>query len=92
MERFDLAKNLMIEIARLGYSKRNFAHQTGISVESLCLYLKGKTNMSAHFLLAAVALGVDSQFVLTGVRSMNLNVVQEKLARDLDLKMGVQAA
>lgn len=75
MERIDISMNLIDERERLGYSRRNFAEQTNISGESLRLYEAGKTSMSADFLVAAAQLGVDVQFVLTGIRSANLNLV-----------------
>ncbi|PIT55761.1 hypothetical protein BHC44_02170 [Snodgrassella alvi] len=78
MQLIDLAINLINERERLGYSRKNFAAQTNVSSESLRLYESGKVNMSAEFLLAATKLGVDIQFIFTGIRSMNLDVVSSK--------------
>lgn len=78
MHLIDIAMNLIDERERLGYSRKNFAAQTNISGESLRLYETGKVNMSAEFLLAATRLGVDIQYIFTGVRSENLHLVQEK--------------
>lgn len=76
--------NLIDERERLGYSKKNFAAQTNVSGESLRLYEMGKVNMSAEFLLAAIRLGVDIQYLFTGIRSENLHLVLEKNTDELD--------
>lgn len=87
MERTDFALNLIDERERLGYSRNNFAVQVGMSGESLRLYELGKTNMSAEFLAAAAQLGVDVQFVLTGVKSENLHMVAQKFENQLNQEM-----
>ena len=84
MERIDIALNLIDERERLGYSRNNFATQVNMTNESLRLYEIGKTNMSADFLAAAAQLGVDVQFVLTGVRSQNLHMISEKFENELN--------
>lgn len=88
MERIDLALNLVEERSRLGYSRKNFAEQTGCSAESLRLYESGQVNIPADFLLAAVQLGVDIQFVFTGIHSANLNAVSDDLNKKLDDAIG----
>lgn len=87
MERSDFALNLIDERERLGYSRNNFAAQVNVSAESLRLYELGKTNMSAEFLAAAAQLGVDVQFVLTGVKSENLHLVSQKFETELNQKL-----
>lgn len=79
MERIDLALNLVEERTRLGYSRKNFAEQTGCSAESLRLYESGQVNIPADFLLAAVQLGIDIQFVFTGIPSENLDTVTQDI-------------
>ena len=88
MERIDLALNLVEERSRLGYSRKNFAEQTGCSVESLRLYESGQVNIPADFLLAAVQLEMDIQFVFTGIHSANLNAVSDDLNKKLDDAIG----
>lgn len=83
MERIDLALNLVEERTRLGYSRKNFAEQTGCSAESLRLYESGQVNIPADFLLAAVQLGVDIQFIFTGIHSTNLKAVADDLEQQL---------
>lgn len=87
MERIEIAMNLIDERERLGYSRSNFAVQVGMTGESLRLYELGKTNMSAEFLAAAAQLGVDVQFVLTGVKSENLHMVAQKFENQLNQEM-----
>lgn len=84
MHLIDIAKNLIDEREKLGYSRKNFAAQTNVSNESIRLYEAGKVNMSAEFLLAAIKLGVDIQYLFTGVRSENLHRVSEKIAEELN--------
>lgn len=84
MERIELAMNLIDERERLGYSRKNFATQVNMSTENLRLYETGKTNMSADFLAAAAQLGVDVQFILTGIRSENLHLVSQKFDKLID--------
>lgn len=84
MERIDLALNLVEERSRLGYSRKNFAEQAGCSAESLRLYESGQVNIPADFLLAAVQLGVDIQFIFTGIHSENLNRVSEEVDRKIE--------
>ena len=84
MQLIDIAMNLIDERERLGYSRKNFAAQTNISGESLRLYETGKVNMSAEFLLSATKLGVDIQYLFTGIRSENLDLVSKKNEEELN--------
>lgn len=67
--REDMGIRLVEERCRLGYSQANFAHQTEVSRETLRLNELGKSGISAEFLGRAAQLGVDVQYVITGVRS-----------------------
>lgn len=71
IERADIAIRLVEERTRTGYSQADFARQLGISREGLRLYETGQRGLSAEFLAQAASLGVDVQYVLTGIRSMN---------------------
>ncbi|NBH76223.1 ORF6C domain-containing protein [Rodentibacter pneumotropicus] len=77
--REDMGIRLIEERARLGYSQANFAHQTDVSREALRLNEIGKSGMSAEFLGRAAQLGVDVQYVITGIRSTNnVDCVEQK--------------
>lgn len=67
--REDMGIRLVEERTRLGYSQVNFAHQTEINRETLRLNELGRTGISAEFLGRAAQLGVDVQYVITGIRS-----------------------
>ncbi|WP_370429625.1 ORF6C domain-containing protein [Actinobacillus pleuropneumoniae] len=67
--REDMGIRLVEERSRLGYSQANFAHQTEVSREALRLNELGKSGISAEFLGRAAQLGVDVQYVITGIRS-----------------------
>lgn len=77
-KRIDLAIRLVEERTRLNFSQADFAEKVGMSREGLRLYEAGQRGMSAEFLAQGVALGIDVQYVLTGVRSTNLSAVEEK--------------
>lgn len=76
-DRADLAIRFVEERSRVRFTQADFADKAGISREGLRLYETGQRGMSAEFLAEAAALGVDVQYVLTGVRSANLQTVEE---------------
>lgn len=67
--REDMGIRLVEERTRLGYSQANFAHQTEVNRETLRLNELGRSGISAEFLGRAAQLGVDVQYVITGIRS-----------------------
>lgn len=74
-QREDLAVRLVEERTRLGFSQADFASKIGISREGLRLYEVGQRGISAEFLAEAANMGLDVQYVLSGVRSSNLKEV-----------------
>lgn len=72
MDRADIAVRLVEERGRIGYSQADFASKTGISREGLRLYETGQRSINGEFLATAAGLGVDVQYILTGVRSTNV--------------------
>lgn len=78
--RADLAIRLVEERQRLQYSQADFAVKVGMSREGLRLYETGQRSISAEFLAEATALGLDSQYVLTGIRSANIREVEQRPA------------
>ncbi|MDD5297643.1 MAG: helix-turn-helix transcriptional regulator [Rhodocyclaceae bacterium] len=70
-EREDIAVRLAEERTRVGYSQVAFARELGISREGLRQYETGQSGISGEFLAKAASLGVDVQYVLTGIRSAN---------------------
>lgn len=75
--RVDLALRLVEERKRLGFSQNNFANLLGTTRESIRRYEIGFREMRAEFLANAMTLGVDGQYVLSGVRSANMDEVLE---------------
>lgn len=69
--REDMGIRLVEERTRLGYSQANFAHQTEVNRETLRLNELGRSGISAEFLGRAAQLGVDVQYVITGIHSKN---------------------
>lgn len=74
--RIDIAVRLVEERARLGFSQRDFAAKLDVSAEGLRLYETGQRGVSAEFLAQAATLGLDVQYVLTGVESANRKEVE----------------
>lgn len=72
VERADMAIRLVEERARCGYSQAGFAGQLEIGREVLRHYELGQREIGTELLARAAALGVDVQYVLTGIRSMNV--------------------
>lgn len=71
IERADIAIRFVEERARIGYSRVSFARELGISGETLRLNEIGQSGIGAEMLAKAASMGVDVQYVLTGVRSAN---------------------
>jgi DNA-binding XRE family transcriptional regulator len=76
IEREDIAMRLIEERARIGYTQRDFASKIDITAESLRLYELGQRGVSAEFLAKTAMLGIDVQYVLTGVPSKNREEVE----------------
>ncbi|OOH87935.1 transcriptional regulator [Pasteurellaceae bacterium 15-036681] len=76
--REDMGIRLIEERTRLGYSQANFAHQTEVNRETLRLNELGRSGISAEFLGRAAQLGVDVQYVITGVRSQTIEQSQQQ--------------
>jgi transcriptional regulator with XRE-family HTH domain len=72
IERADIAIRLVEERTRIGYSQADFARKLGASRETLRRYEIGESGLSGEFLAQAVSLGIDVQYVLSGIRSMNV--------------------
>ncbi|ATW43308.1 helix-turn-helix domain-containing protein [Glaesserella parasuis] len=75
--REDMGIRLVEERTRLGYSQANFAHQTEVNRETLRLNELGRSGISAEFLGRAAQLGVDVQYVITGIRSQEIEKNQQ---------------
>lgn len=80
IERSDIAIRLVEERSRVGYSQADLARQLGVSRETLRRYEIGESGLSGEFLAQAAGLGVDVQYVLTGVRSQNLAAAERASA------------
>lgn len=70
--REDIAVRLIEERARLGFSQSDFARQLEVSAEAVRRYENGQREAGVEFLAKTAGLGVDVQYVLTGIKSENL--------------------
>lgn len=75
--RADIAIRLIEERARLGYSQSDFARQLEVSVETIRRYENGLREAGVEFLAKTAGLGVDVQYILTGVKSTNLQKAEQ---------------
>lgn len=71
MTREDIAIRFVEERTRLGYSQRDFASKLDVTNMTMRRYEIGEREVSAELLAKASTLGLDVQYVLTGVHSAN---------------------
>jgi transcriptional regulator with XRE-family HTH domain len=86
--RIDIAVRLVEERARLGFTQRDFAAKLDVSAEGLRLYETGQRGVSAEFLAQAATLGLDVQYVLTGVESANRKDVEKAVQPTVAVQNG----
>lgn len=86
-----LAERLLEERERADYSRAGFARQLGVSTEALRLYESGQRKPDIEFLAKAAILGVDVQYVLTGIRSNNVEKVEKALEPVVNVETGASA-
>ncbi len=77
--RVDLALRLVEERKRLGFSQNHFAYLLGTTRESIRRYETGYHYIKSDLLAIAMKLGVDAQYVLCGIRSVNMTEVLQKI-------------
>lgn len=76
-DRGDISIRLKEERTRLGFTQADFARKLGVSREGLRLYENGAREIGAEFLAQAVQLGADVQYILTGIRSKNVEEAEK---------------
>lgn len=69
--RAEIAIRLVEERTRLGFGQRDFAEKLSVSGETVRRYEQGQREIGVEFLAQAATLGVDVQYVLTGIPSKN---------------------
>ncbi len=67
----EIGVRLREERSRLGYSQADICNSCGISKRSYIHYESGDRSPDAEFLGAASKIGMDVQYVVTGIRSEN---------------------
>lgn len=90
-DRADIATRLIEERAKTGYSQADFARQLDISREGLRLYEMGQRSLNAEFLARAAGLGIDVQYVLTGIKSKNSEEVLHAMQPSVHVETGGSA-
>jgi transcriptional regulator with XRE-family HTH domain len=76
-----VGERLKEERLRLGMKQLEFAAAGGVGKNAQINYESGERQPDSHYLQAIAAVGVDCQYILTGVRSLNLRDVQ-RASRD----------
>jgi transcriptional regulator with XRE-family HTH domain len=63
------------ERKRLGYSQTDFGNVGGVTKNTQILYESDKRSPDALYLASLAAIGVDVQYITTGIRSDNLSKI-----------------
>lgn len=71
-DRVSIALRLTEERCRIGYTQADFARKMDVTKEGMRLYENGQRGVPGELLAKAIALGVDVQYVLSGVKSTNV--------------------
>ncbi len=79
MELADIGQRFSEERQRLGYTQASFARLLGLSRTGLVNIEAGKSDFKVGQLASAASAGVDIQYVVTGVRSKNVDRVEDKI-------------
>ncbi len=74
----EIAIRLVEERARLGLSQNAIAEKTGKSRSQYINYETGRSEITIRFLAEIAQLGLDVQYLITGVKSNNLNQIIQK--------------
>lgn len=75
IETIAIGKRLRQERERLGISQLNFARIGGVTRESQVHYESGKRSPNNSYWTAVAILGVDIQYIFTGMPSVNIEEV-----------------
>ena len=77
-----MEKHLKEERVRLGLTQKRLGELLGVSNSFVSEMEKGKSSVPIDKLPLLASLGFDVQYLVTGVRSENLNQVAEQKAKD----------
>lgn len=86
-----IAERFTLERERLGFSQSDFANKIGMSREGLRKNENGETALKADTLAIAAELGLDIQYVVSGIRSNNLADVEQKVGAHINIQTGGSA-
>lgn len=88
MQLDEIADRLAEERIRLGYNRVAFARLLGLSTEGLRLIEAGQSEFKVTVLTSAAAVGVDVQYILTGVKSQNTESVAKEIGFEKQVVSG----
>lgn len=86
--RKQIAERFTEERERLRFSQSDLANKLGVSREGLRKNEIGATALNADTLAIAVELGFDIQYVLSGIRSKNLEDVEKEVGAHVHIQSG----
>ncbi|TMJ19007.1 MAG: helix-turn-helix transcriptional regulator [Alphaproteobacteria bacterium] len=83
----EFGKRLAEERGRFGATQKDFGARAGVTLDSQSRYETGKTVPNAEYLAALAAVGVDVNYLLTGLRERShiLDGESTSLLRDFEL-------
>lgn len=87
MEISDFADRFTQERERLGHSRVSYARALGLSEEGLRKIENGKSVCRVDVLANAASMGADVQYILTGVRSQNIEDVSRSVGYEENVKI-----
>lgn len=76
----NIGERIRIERDRLKFNQTEFGNLGGVLVSTQSKYEGNKRKPDSDYLVNVAKIGVDIQFVLTGVRSLNLDMVADPAA------------
>jgi len=83
-----LGERLKLERKRLKFSQTKFGGLGGVKKGAQIAYESGNRNPDSSYFVNLVKIGVDVQFVLTGVKSLNLDMVVKESSPDCEYTEG----
>jgi len=88
MDLFEVAARFTEERKRIGYTQSAFARLLGMSVPGLRNIEAGESEFKVNVLMAAAGAGADVQYIITGVRSKNVEKVADEVGFEKQVIQG----
>lgn len=84
MDIVEISQRFKFEREKTGYNQASAARAFGISREALRNIENAQSDFKISILLSAASLGMDAQYILTGVRSDNAPIVEKTVNQEMN--------